>query len=135
MLEKGDIEGATELNLRMWVDGPLRVAQDVNATVRQQVYEMQFQAFKIEEPEEAELVKLDPPASERLSEIVAPTLAIFGELDWPERFNIVSLLAGAMPNAQALTLAGGAHMVSMEQPGEFNRLLLEFWRSLEQAGE
>lgn len=133
LLEKGDVEGATELNMRMWVDGPKRTPQEVDADVRQHVYEMQYQAFKVEIPEGAELIKMEPPASERLGEIATPTLAIVGELDLPSRFDIVSQLTEKMPNAQALTLAGGAHMVTMEQPEEFNRLLLEFWRALEQG--
>jgi len=40
-LENGDIEGATELNLKLWVDGPHRTANQVSSDVREQVREMQ----------------------------------------------------------------------------------------------
>jgi 3-oxoadipate enol-lactonase len=130
LLEKGDIAGATELNMRMWVDGPRRSPEEVDPVVRQRVYEMQYQAFGAELPEEAEEIKLDPPASERLREITAPTLAIVGDLDWPERFSIVSTLTDAMPNIQTLTLEGGAHMVTMEQPEAFNNALRGYIQSV-----
>lgn len=130
LLEKGDLAGATELNMRMWVDGPKRSPEEVDPTVRQHVYDMQYQAIGVEQPEEAEEIKLDPPACERLSEITAPTLAIVGDLDLPSRFDIVSQLIDGMPNIQTLTLVGGAHMVTMERPEAFNKALRDFIQSI-----
>ncbi|EFH90714.1 alpha/beta fold hydrolase [Ktedonobacter racemifer] len=130
LLEKGDVAGATELNMRMWVDGPKRSPQEVDPVVRQRVYEMQYQAFGVEIPEDADVINLDPAACERLREITAPTLAIVGDLDWPERFSIVSKLTDALPNVQTLTLEGGAHMVTMEQPEAFNQAVRDFIQSV-----
>ncbi|GHO68741.1 hydrolase [Ktedonobacter sp. SOSP1-52] len=130
LLEKGDVAGATELNMRMWVDGPKRSPQEVDPAVRQRVYEMQYQAFGVEIPEGADLINLDSPACERLREIAAPTLAVVGDLDLPSRFDIVSQLTEAMPNVQTLTLEGGAHMVTMEQPEAFNQALRAFLQTV-----
>src|SRR5439155_8811975 len=40
-LERGDLDAAVEVNLRMWVDGPRRSAGAVAAGVRERVGEMQ----------------------------------------------------------------------------------------------
>lgn len=57
LMEQDDIAGATELNLRLWVDGIHRSPEQVNPTVRQRVYDMQYHAFTIPMPEGIDHVK------------------------------------------------------------------------------
>ncbi len=45
-LEAGDLERATELNLRTWVDGPTRSPGEVDPAVRRRVHDMQLRAFR-----------------------------------------------------------------------------------------
>lgn len=71
-LERGDLAGATEINLRMWVDGPRRTPEQVNPLIRERVREMQMHAFTVPTPEGAEEIWLEPPAITRLSEIRVP---------------------------------------------------------------
>lgn len=126
LVEKGDLHGATELNVRLWVDGPERTPNQVNPTVRQRVYEMQYHAFTIPFPEGVEEQELDPPAITRLAEVRVLTLVIAGDLDLSEKLEISSHLAANIPGARQEIIAGAAHMVSMEQPQAFNRLVLDF---------
>ncbi len=126
LLEQDDIAGATELNLRLWVDGIHRTPEQVNPTVRQRVYDMQYHAFTIPMPEGIEEEELQPPASMRLSEVRAPTLVVIGDLDLPEKLELAAQLASAIPNARQHIIAGTAHLPSMEQPDEFNRVVLDF---------
>src|SRR6185312_14949713 len=70
-LEKGDLTGATEVNLRMWVDGPYRTPLQVSPAVRERVRQMQMHAFTLAIPEEAEELPLIPPAMVRLDEVRA----------------------------------------------------------------
>jgi 3-oxoadipate enol-lactonase len=125
-LEQGDLAGATELNLRMWVDGPRRTPDQVDPTVRQRIYEMQYHAFTIPIPVEAELLPLEPPAISRLAEIHVPTLLIAGEYDVPDKHELVGQLAMEIPQARQVVILDAAHIVNMEQPAEFNRVVLEF---------
>ena len=83
LVESGDLEVATELNLRMWVDGPLRKPGQVDSLVRQKVHDMQYQAFTAIVPKNAEDIELDPPAAERLAELQIPTLVFVGDHDVP----------------------------------------------------
>jgi len=128
-LERGDLEGATELNLRMWVDGPRRAPGQVDAAVRERVRVMQRDAFAVEMPESVARVRLDPPASERLGEIRVPTLVVVGALDVPFILAATDRVQREVPGAQRFVIPDAAHMVTMERPAEFQRLLEDFLRS------
>src|SRR5260221_3457877 len=126
LLERGDLAVATELNLRMWVDGPRRTAEQVDAAVRQKVPEMQDPGFTVAMPDEVEELSLNPPAITRLAEVQVPTLLIVGDYDIPDKLALTQKLAAEIPNARQVIIPGVAHMVSMEKPEEFNRVVLDF---------
>ncbi|MFL5660126.1 MAG: alpha/beta fold hydrolase [Ktedonobacteraceae bacterium] len=130
LLERGDLAGATELNLRMWVDGPRRTAEQVDAAVRQKVREMQDHAFTVTIPDEAEELPLNPSAITRLAEVQRPTLLIVGDYDIPDKLALTQKLAAEIPHARRVIIPGVAHMVSMEKPDEFNRVVLDFLSQL-----
>ena len=92
LLEAGDLMAASELNVRMWVDGPNRQPEQVSASVRDRVREMQHLAFTVPVPDGCELAVLEPLAITRLNEVQAPTLVIVGDQDVPG-----TLAAGAAP--------------------------------------
>ena len=49
-----------------------------------------------------------------------------GEHDRPDIHAMADALAGGIPGAERALLSGTAHLPSMEQPEEFNRVVLEF---------
>jgi 3-oxoadipate enol-lactonase len=126
LLEAGDIDGATELNLRMWVDGPRRTSDRVDQTVRERVREMQRHAFSLPMPEGFSMERLAPPALERLAEVQAPTLVLVGDYDVEEKIEMAERLAVEIGSARKLVIHGAAHMLSMERPDEFNQVVLDF---------
>jgi pimeloyl-ACP methyl ester carboxylesterase len=75
---------------------------------------------------EGEPRRLDPPAISRLAEITAPTLVIVGDADMPDMPAIADLLTTGIVDAQQAIIPAVAHMVNMEHPAEFNRLVLDF---------
>ena len=127
-LERGDVEAAVEINMRMWVDGPSRSPDEVDAELRTKVAEMQRRAIEIylEAGEEGEHQPLVEKWGSRLPEISVPTLVIVGELDRPEMLEIAERLEDEIPNARRETIAGTAHVPSMERSEEFDRLVLDF---------
>jgi 3-oxoadipate enol-lactonase len=127
-LERGDLDEAVEVNLRMWVDGPRRSAEDVDAGVREQVAVMQRRAFELQLPvgDAAEEEPLVPDLAQRVSEITVPTLIIVGEEDRPDMHTIADRLAASIPHAERATIPATAHVPSLERPEEFDRLVLEF---------
>jgi 3-oxoadipate enol-lactonase len=127
-LARGDLVAATELNLRMWVDGPHRTPDQVNPAVRERVREMQLRAFAVDVPEAAEEQPPPPPAITRLAEIQVPTLIIVGDQDVPEFLDISDWVAAGIRGAKKVVIPGVAHLPSMEEPELFNRMILDFLR-------
>jgi 3-oxoadipate enol-lactonase len=71
---------------------------------------------------------LDPPAIKRLSELKARTLVMVGDRDEPALRPLAQRVASEAPNARLVDLKEVGHMVPMERPAEFNRLLVDFLR-------
>lgn len=126
LLEKGELEAATELNLKMWVDGPYRTPEQSPAEVRARVGAMQLHAFQLPTPPNVALKKVEPPALHRLHEIKVPTLVLVGALDVPEFVTLAEQLGAGIPGARLEVIDGVAHLPSMEMPDLFNAKVLEF---------
>lgn len=126
--EAGDLERMNELEVRLWVDGLYRTAEQVNPVVRERVRDMN----KIALQNAAEQGKLEPspegPAVGRLSEITVPTLVVVGEVDVPTTHAAAKLMAAHIPNAQQVVIKNTAHLPNMERPDEFNQIVLDFLR-------
>ena len=130
-VKRGDYERASELETRIWVDGPERTPQQVDPVVRQRVYEMNLHNFRnmgaAEFPPSQEL---DPPAIARLGEVAVPTCLIIGDKDVREMLSIIEKLEQGIPGARKVVMRDVAHALNMEQPEEFNRIVLDFLGSL-----
>ena len=125
-LEANDLASATELNLKMWVDGFDRQPEHVNPEIRERVREMQFNIFSQSQGEAGREKKLSPPAMDRLDGIACPTQVMVGEHDAAEFRSLADLIAHRVQNASHLVVPGAAHLPSMEKPDEFNRFVLAF---------
>jgi 3-oxoadipate enol-lactonase len=130
LLDAGDLEAATDLNVRLWVDGPERGPDPGRAEVRERVREMQRRAFEIQ----VAAYEADPPPGPedpvvlRLGEIAAPTLVIVGDADVPDFREIADRLEAELPDARKVVLEDTAHTIPLERPDEFGTLALEFLR-------
>jgi 3-oxoadipate enol-lactonase len=127
--EKQDFAALTDLEVRIWVDGFGR-SGEAHPKVRERVRDMVLTNYKRRQPE-GKPVGLQPPAAGRLSEIKVPTLVVVGDLDVSATQAMAVALEQGISGAKRVVFAGAAHMVNMEMPEEFNRLVLEFLGSLE----
>jgi 3-oxoadipate enol-lactonase len=126
-LEAGDLDRATELNVRLWVDGPRRGPDAVPADARDLVATMQREAFELPEPDPLpESVWPEPAVDGRLGELAMPTLVVVGDEDVPDMLEIADRLAAEIPGARKVVLGDTAHMSPLERPQELNRVLLDF---------
>lgn len=64
--------------------------------------------------------------AERLAEIKVPTLVIIGSRDGANLRNIADTLAQGIHGARKAVIGGSSHHPPVEQPKEFNRVLLDF---------
>jgi pimeloyl-ACP methyl ester carboxylesterase len=124
--EAGDFERVSDIEVRMWVDGPYRGIDRVDPAVRDLVREMNLIALKNEAAGSGDEQPLQPPAANRLAEIRVPSLVIVGDRDRPETIATADLLEERLPIAQKVVMPGTAHLPNMERPEEFNRIVLEF---------
>jgi 3-oxoadipate enol-lactonase len=126
LLEAGRIDDAVELNLRTWLSDGLEPA------LRTRVAAMARRAFTTllaaheREPAPGPVAWLDPPAAVRLPDIGAPTLVVVGSEDVADFLAIADRLAAEIPGARQAVVAGAGHLPGLEQPNEFNRVVLEF---------
>lgn len=68
---------------------------------------------------------IDPALVERLEQVMAPTLVLVGERDIPQNQAIAELFARRIPKVQKAVVPQAGHMVNLEAPDAFNRLVLE----------
>lgn len=77
-------------------------------------------------PAVRQLASSDKPRSERLGEVRAPTLVIFGEKDAPDARANYERWAKGIPGAKRLSFPRAAHLVPVDMPSEFNKAVLDF---------
>ncbi|HSG45861.1 MAG TPA: alpha/beta hydrolase [Anaerolineales bacterium] len=123
--EDGDLDLINELELQIWVDGPQRTPDQVDSKVRELVRDMNLIALQTPDDLGNEL-PLEPPAIDRLSEIIVPTLIIAGDLDAPPSLTRADILAEKISHAKRVTINSTAHLPNMEKPELFNEKVLSF---------
>ena len=129
IFEAGDVEGANEYELRMWIDGPHRTPEMIDQTFRERVRAMNG-ALLVRDDVEGDEIELDPPAAERLGEITASTLVLYGDQDIADVQQAGPLLAQRIPGARLEVMPNVSHLPQMEQPERFNEIVLEFLREV-----
>ena len=134
-LDRGDVAGAVEVNLRAWVDGPDREAGTVDPAMRAFVGRMQREAFELPEwdQEQTPEHELSPPAVARLRELACPVLVVVGDADQPSIRATAERIAAEAPGARLVVWPGVAHMLTLERPDEFAYLVLAFLAEVETA--
>ena len=117
--------GDPERAARLWLETPImathsgpRVAAKVAEIVSSNARLFSYRS----NPDQG----LEPPAIDRLSEISCPVLVLVGDRDMPHIRAIANLLATGIDGAQHMTVAGAGHLVNLDAPEPFNRVLLAF---------
>lgn len=128
MQEAKSLDEAVDVFMRYWTDGPSRTPDQVDPGVRDKVRQIEMNSFANFFPSMGQNreERLQPPAIGRLAEIHVPTLVIVGDVDMPEIHEVADVIKNAVPGAKKVVIKGGAHLVNMERPQEFNAAVLEF---------
>lgn len=108
-----------------WVNGLGQPKDRVAPDIRDRVHDWILTNYRAEKIGGRPQV-LDPPAAGRLAELRAPLLVMIGTIDELGTQAAMRHLAESVPGARLETFEGAAHMVNLEQPERFNRLLREF---------
>lgn len=122
----GDFTRGIDQMMHIWVDGPQRAPEEVDATVRTRLRALYSDVLLRSRESGRPPQALEPPAYTRLAEITVPTLVIVGAGDIPEILEQAELLESTIPGARKVVLPHVAHLLNMEIPAEFNRLVIDF---------
>ena len=113
-----------------WLLDPYIFSTPGNPAVRQKFRKLVVERFQgspsLSFPPEPH----DPPTFQRLSELSLPVLIIVGQQDSPEVLTIADSLSEKIVGAKKITLPKTGHIVHLEQPEEFNRIVLDFLSKL-----
>lgn len=123
MEQAKDWEALADWETAFWADGPREPADRV-PEIRARVHDWILENYRAEK-EEGEPRPLDPPAEARLGDLRPPLLVMLGTLDEPSTTDAMRHLAASVPGARLEEFAS-AHMVNLEHPERFNRVLREF---------
>ena len=120
------IESGVESARRHWLDGalcaPALAQPQVAARLRQMVGDYSgWHWLNKDSWRPSEIA-----ASEQLESVDAPALVIVGERDLVDFHQIADILHRSIPAASKAVVAGVGHMVNMEEPAQFNSLVLDF---------
>ncbi|MEO8610883.1 MAG: alpha/beta hydrolase [Chloroflexota bacterium] len=126
----GNVEKVAALDMQINVVGLTRTPNQVDASVRDKVIEMNLIALKNEQLGLGKKVELDPPAAQRLGEIKVPTLLIVGQYDLPDVIAAGDFMAANITGAQKIVMPTG-HIPSMERPHEFSQQVRNFLQGLQ----
>jgi pimeloyl-ACP methyl ester carboxylesterase len=78
---------------------------------------------------------LDPPAVGRLETIKAPTLILTAEHDIPACREVAALLARLVPTSRLVDMPATGHLLHMEDPDGFDKVVAEFLKGQSREGK
>ena len=116
-------EAMAEFFTKMWCDGPYRSSSKVDPAARDYIYRTTLQ----NKMNDAAFPKFHQPgAATRLKEIKCPVLIIRGDKDLPFITGATNWYKHELPDAQLVDFHDVAHMLNLEKPVEFNKVLKEW---------
>lgn len=120
LLEAGDVDGATDLNVETWLgpeaDGATR---GLVATMQRHAFTVQLAAAAAGVEPEQRFADVDP------AQVRTPTLVVSGGHDLEDFRAVARHLAGTLPAVRHIELPWAGHLPSLERPAEVTALLLE----------
>ena len=118
----------------MWLDDPFWAPDKKHTAVRRKIETLLVTAFHNFFDNPLRPARQEPPAVGRLSEIKVPTLIVIGERDAPDNHAIADTLEVGISEAEKMVMPATGHMLNLEKPEEFNRLVLRFLERLGTEG-
>ena len=118
--KEGRAGDAVEMDVNAW-------AAAADSTARQKIRAIALDNFHVQRENPWQfMIKLDPPAFQRLSEIHVPTLFIVGDKDVPAQILEVDNIHKHMPGSKKILIPGADHIPNLSKTEEFDRIVLDF---------
>jgi len=120
-----DWQTLNDLEVRLWSVGPLRREEDLDPAFVATAYELNRANLPHVE-EQPTPIPLEPPAYDRVVDIDVPALVMVGDHDLSEHLAQYEYLSTNLPRADSVRFPSSAHIPNVEQPEEFERVLLDW---------
>lgn len=120
---RGDVDEVNALKARLFLDGPLAAEGRVTGAPRDLFLQMNGQVLSARPAGQS---RDAVPAFTRLTEIGAPTLVMWGDLDFPHIQARCRHVAERVAQGAAFEINGAAHLPSLDRPDAVTRALLDF---------
>ncbi len=127
--EKKSYDELTDLEVHVWADGPTQPEGRAPSQIRDYMRKV-VRANHDRKDGEATPIPLNPPAIDRLGEIRHPTLIMVGEYDFLSAHAVADELECKIAQSRMVGIPGTAHMIPLEQPELFNRVVLDFLKEM-----
>jgi 3-oxoadipate enol-lactonase len=121
--------GKQEEALAKWLANPMLAVVNTQPEVKEKVERMVRENAAIWMMPAWPQQPLTPPAARRLDRLRMPVLVVIGDRDARSVRLFADSTAGMIPGAERIVMDGTDHLPHMEQPEEFNRILVAFLRS------
>ena len=120
-----DWEPLVELETQIWTDGPGQPSDRVDPQLRSQMVEWNLENYRADQPAD-QAIQPAVPAVQLLDRLTMPTLFIWGTFDEQPVGVTGAKLSAEVTGARSHVFEGVAHMVNLERPEDFNRLVGDF---------
>jgi len=127
--EKKAFDELAELEVHVWADGPAQPHGRAPDHIRDYVRQVVKENYRREDGE-VTVITLAPPAASRLGEIHVPTLVLVGGYDTLGTLATANKLERDITGARKVIFPNTAHMLPMEQPAQFNEMVLTFLKDV-----
>jgi len=121
-LEKGDIKGAIAAAAK----DKYLIAPGNDAAKKRMAEILSANPQDLTHPELELPVK---PALPRLGEIHIPTLLLVGDADIPDVHAHAGAIEAGVPRARRVVISDAGHLMYLEKPAEFSRIVIEFLKN------
>ena len=131
--EQKEWERLVELETQVWTDGPGQPPNRVDPEVRRQMIQWNLENYRAEQPAD-QAIQPEVPAAQLLDRLTMPTFVIWGTFDEQPVGIAGQKLVDEVAGARSHVFEGVAHMVNLERPEDFNRLVGDFLDEVDASG-
>jgi pimeloyl-ACP methyl ester carboxylesterase len=112
--------------VEMWLKDPYMVPAMEHADIAPRLRELATDNMRAWLSNDALARGIEPPAAKRLKSLRVPALVIVGSRDVPDIQRIVERISHEVPGAKKVVIEGAGHIVNMEKPDDFDRVLSDW---------
>jgi 3-oxoadipate enol-lactonase len=121
-----DIKKFASVFAANWCIGPFRKPEDVNAVLRDYVYEQVLFTIEHHREDTWPLFQRNPLAAKMIGSIKSKVLVITADKDIPYIDSVCHYFVSKIKGAKMAKFYNAAHLINLEQPDKFNSVVAEF---------